>query len=69
MNILDKNKVRIDFTFQNLKKKKKRVSNCIFKNNLLPTGRKRPYLIVTVIGFFLYVLTFGAGLIFESFNF
>lgn len=47
ISILDKNEARIDFAFHSLKKRKS-----IFKNTLLPTGRKKAYLIEMVIGFF-----------------
>jgi len=49
ISILDKNKARIDFAFHSLTTT---TTKGIFKNNLLPIGRKRPYLILMMIGFF-----------------
>lgn len=41
MNILDKNKVRIDFTFQNLKKKKKKEYLIVsLKTTYCPQGER-----------------------------
>lgn len=40
MNIVDKNKVRIDFTFQNLKKKKKGYLIVSLKTTYCPQGER-----------------------------